>query len=83
MADTRPGDGNADALHRYWTVGKGRARWNTWTELYHHLLKYLPTERAKRTAAEWFHEVMGFWPGADINRVRHGKPPRGNKVGPG
>lgn len=54
-------------LHEYWTTGPGRARWNTWTELYHHLLKYLPSERAKRTAAEWFHEVKGFWPGDKRN----------------
>lgn len=78
MADTRLGDGSAEALHRYWTIGAGRARWNTWTELYEHL----PTERAKRTAAEWFHEVMGFWPGADANRVRQGKPPAVPKSDP-
>lgn len=50
-------------LHAYWTVGKGKARWNTWTELYHHLLKYLPAETAKATAAKWYHEVKGVWPG--------------------
>jgi hypothetical protein len=38
---------------------------------------------AKRTAAQWFHERFGFWPGSDKNRVMHGKPPRGKKVGPG
>lgn len=70
-------------LKQYWLHGKGAGRWSTWTELYHHLLKYLPAGRAKRTAAEWFHERYGFWPGADKNRVKHGKPPRGKVIGPG
>jgi hypothetical protein len=55
-------------LHEYWTKGAGRAKWNTWTELYHHLLKYLSPERAKRTAAQWFHDVKGFWPGDRKNK---------------
>lgn len=58
---------NRDNLHRYWTRGKGLAKWyghaHPWTALYHHLLKYLPAEEAKRTAANWFHEVYGMWPG--------------------
>lgn len=74
-------------LHDYWTHGEGLAKWSTkpkpWTALYHHLLKYLPPGEAKRTAAEWFHDVFHFWPGADANRVLHGHPPRGHKVGPG
>lgn len=77
----------AEQLHRYWTKGEGLAKWagspHPWTTLYHHLLKYLPAGEAKRTASEWFHEVMGFWPGSDLNRVTHGHPPRGHKVGPG
>lgn len=79
--------GNARQLHDYWTTGEGLAKWSAsphpWTALYHHLLKYLPEGEAKRTAAEWFHEVKGYWPGADLNRVAHGKAPRGKKVGPG
>lgn len=82
MADTKPGDGG-DRLKRYWIYGEGRAKWNTWTELEHHLVKFLPAERAKRVAAQWFHERFHFWPGADVNRVRMGKPPRGKVVGPG
>jgi hypothetical protein len=46
-------------------------------------MKYLPPDEAKRTAAQWFHEVFGFWPGSDLNRVTHGHPPRGKRVGPG
>lgn len=83
--DTHPGD--ARALHDYWVHGKGLAKWagapKPWTELEHHLLKYLPPDEAKRTAAQWFHEVFGFWPGSDLNRVTHGHPPRGKKIGPG
>jgi hypothetical protein len=70
-------------LKDYWLHGEGAGKWSTWTELYHHLVKYLPPERAKRTAAEWFHQRYGYWPGADLNKVAHGKPPRGSKVGPG
>jgi phage portal protein BeeE len=62
-------------LHDYWTKGPGRAKWNTWTELYTHLLKYLSPERAKRTAAQWFHDVKGFWPGSRKNRGRHSFDP--------
>lgn len=82
MADTHPGD-NAAQLKRYWIAGPGRAKWSTWTELYHHLLKYLPPERAKRTAAQWYHEATGMWPGSDKNRVAHGHAPRGDRIGPG
>jgi hypothetical protein len=78
---------DAERLHDYWTKGEGLAKWaptdDPFTELYHHLLKYLPDDEAKRTAANWFHDVFGFWPGADLNRVTHGKPPRGQRIGPG
>lgn len=83
MADVRPGDGNAAVLKRYWLFGPGRAKWNTWTELYGHLKKYMNPEFAKRTAAQWYHEGTGMWPGSDANRVAHGKPPRGKRIGPG
>lgn len=77
----------AAQLHEYWTKGEGLAKWadspHPWTALYHHLLKYLPPAKAKRTASQWFHDVFGFWPGSDLNRVTHGKPPRGDKIGPG
>lgn len=82
MADLHPGDGG-DQLKRYWIAGPGRAKWNTWTELYNHLKKYLGPERAKAVAAAWYHEATGLWPGSDANRVAHGKPPRGKRVGPG
>lgn len=81
------GQAGAERLKLYWTKGEGLAKWagtpKPWTSLYHHLVKYLSPERAKRTAAEWFHEVMGYWPGSDANRVAHGHAPRGNKIGPG
>jgi hypothetical protein len=78
--DTHPG---GEHLKHYWLHGEGAAKWSTWTELYHHLVKYLNPDMAKRTAAEWFHERYGDWPGSDTNKVRHGKPPRGHVVGPG
>lgn len=78
--DVTPGH---DQLHHYWTRGRGLAKWKTWTELKNHLTKYVGPERAKRMAAKWFRDRYGFWPGADVNRVVHGKPPRGHVVGPG
>ncbi len=86
-AVTPVGVEGAARLHAYWTKGEGLAKWasspHPWTSLYHHLAKFMPPDKAKRTAAEWFHDVFHFWPGADLNRVTHGKPPRGDKVGPG
>ena len=32
----------------------GRARWDTWTELFNHLRKHMPDEKARHTAAKWF-----------------------------
>lgn len=59
-------EGNAERLHRYWTVGPGLAKWRAnphpWTALYHHLRKYLPDNEAKRTTTVWFHEVTGHYP---------------------
>lgn len=84
MADTHPGDGGKGFdLKRYWITGEGRAKWNTWTELYHHLVKFMPPGKAKRTAAQWYHEATGLWAGSDANRVAHGHAPRGKVVGPG
>lgn len=70
-------------LKAYWLTGEGAGKWATWTELYHHLKKHMVDELAKRTAAEWFHQRYGIWPGSDKNLVAHGKKPRGNVVGPG
>lgn len=64
-----PGDvAGTERLHKYWTAGPGLAKWvdspHPWTALYHHLLKYIKDpDFAKRTAAKWFHEVKGIWPG--------------------
>jgi hypothetical protein len=82
--DVTPGH---DQLHHYWTRGEGLAKWRTkphpWTTLYHHLVKYVNPEMAKRMASQWFHEVFGYWPGSDLHRVDSGKPPRGHRIGPG
>lgn len=84
MADTHPGDGDAQRLKRYWLAGPGRRKWNTWTELYNHLKKYItPPERAKRVTEAWYFEATGRHGGSDLNRVAHGKPPRGKRIGPG
>jgi len=83
--DTTPGNN----LHTYWTKNKdGLAKWATkphpYTTLYKHLLKHLKNpDYAHRTAAKWFSDVFGYWPGSDANRVAHGKPPKGHNIGPG
>lgn len=81
-ADLNP-TGDDDVFKRYWVYEEGRARWNTFTELVAHLVKHVSPNKAKRIAADWFHERFGFWPGDDRNRVRQGKPPRGDRIGPG
>lgn len=82
--DVTPGH---DELHHYWTKGEGLAKWakspHPWTSLYNHLVKYVGPVHAKKMAGKWFEEVFGFAAGSDKNRVMHGKPPRGKRVGPG
>ena len=78
--DITPGK---DRLHHYWVFGEGAPLWNTWTELVAHLTPHVGERKAKIFAAAWFHERYGFWPGDDRNRVKHGKPPRGERIGPG
>lgn len=83
-ADTTPGH---DELHHYWTVGKGREKWvhspKPWTTLVALLTPHVGLEKAKVYASRWFIEVKGYAAGSDKNRVAHGQPPRGHKVGPG
>jgi hypothetical protein len=84
--DVTPGH---DELHHYWTLGKGRGEWvdspKPWTTLVALLVEHahVPLEVAKTWASRWFIEVFGFAAGSDLNRVTHGHPPRGHKVGPG
>jgi hypothetical protein len=59
--------GNAEALRRYWTVGKGAAkiRWGTkgdWTRCVRNLSKYMGP-RAKGYCSLRHHEVTGMWTG--------------------
>jgi hypothetical protein len=65
-------NGRAEALRRYWTVGKGgvKIRWNTpgdWTRCVRQLSKYLGT-RAKGYCALRHHEMTGQWTGEQRNR---------------
>jgi hypothetical protein len=82
------GEEGAQRLHAYWTKDpRGLAKWaskpDPWTSLYHELLKFLSPERAKQTASRWFIDVFHFAAGSDLNRVTHGHPPRGKRIGPG
>lgn len=62
------GRGNARQLKSYWTKGQGLAEWadtpHPYTALFDHLAKYMDEDEAKRTAAQWYHDVKGSWPGA-------------------
>jgi hypothetical protein len=77
----------AEEGKQYWLAGKGLGKWafsdDPWTELHKHLLKFMPPGEATLTASRWFIEHFGFAAGSDLNRVTHGHPPRGHKVGPG
>jgi hypothetical protein len=84
VAKSPAGVKSAAEIKAYWITGEGRSKWHTWTELYHHLLKYIhDPEFAKRTTERWYFEATGMHGGSDANRVSHGKPPRGKKIGPG
>ena len=68
---------SGERIKEYWTKEpEGLAKWadkpHPWTELYHHLRKHMTDELAKRTAAQWFHDVKGMWPGE-----REGSNPTG------
>jgi hypothetical protein len=80
-----------DELHHYWVAGPGLAEWRgsptPFTTLVDLLVEHVkpprPLSTYKKWAAAWMHEVFGYWPGSDRNRVEHGHPPRGHRVGPG
>lgn len=77
--DTHPG---GEQLKHWWTKDpEGLAKWATlpegrWTALYEHLLPHMNGNEAlaKATAAKWFHDVFGYWPGDQKGK---------NPVGPG
>jgi peptidoglycan hydrolase-like protein with peptidoglycan-binding domain len=81
--DVTPGH---DRLHHWWVYGPGRGRWSTWTELLANLVEEVhdkPLETLKKWASRWFFERHHYYAGSDLNRVKHGKPPRGDRIGPG
>jgi len=82
--DVTPGH---DQLHHYWTRGEGLTKWKfspkPWTTLVALLTEHVGPEKAKVFASRWFIEVFGYAAGSDKNRVAHGHPPRGDRVGPG
>lgn len=67
-----------NALRDYWLHGEGAARWSTWTELYQQLRRHVADERAKRIAAQWYHDRYGRWPGSHRRRDRNS-----SRKGPG
>lgn len=76
-ATDTPGAGRARALKRYWTRGKGLAKWvrsaHPWTTLRRHLSKYIhDPDKLDRTTSAWFHAATGMWSGE-----RKGRNPLG------
>ncbi|MCW2674806.1 MAG: hypothetical protein JWP14_3395 [Frankiales bacterium] len=77
VATTPRGAKNADQLKLYWTKSpEGLAKWAThphpWTTLYHHLVKFVNPEFAKRLTETYFVAVFGIHSG-----TRKGKNPTG------
>lgn len=72
MADTRPGDGNAEQLRDYWEHGVGAAKigWGTsgdFTRCVANLSPYLGT-RAKGYCSLMHKRMNGFYPGDKRNK---------------
>lgn len=68
-----------ERIHRYWTKGKGAAkiRWGTsgdFTRAVRYLRKYIEPQYLNRTAAQWHHDALGYWPGTE---GMPGNPPKG------
>jgi hypothetical protein len=87
MASAPAKGSDAEALHRYWVLGPGLAKWakspHPWTALHQHLSRYLTGDKLDRTTSAWHFEVFHQHPGSDAYRVEHGGKMRGKKIGPG
>ena len=86
MADPNPAD--RDPFQHYWTKDpEGLRKWakaeHPWETLRDHLAQHVNPDMAKRLATKYYKIVFGFYPGSDLARVSHGKPPRGKVIGPG
>lgn len=73
MADTNPGDGNAETLRRYWTVGAGgiKIAWGTpgdWTRCVRYVSDYMSKDEAEGYCARLHRRTTGMWPGDKNNR---------------
>ena len=69
MADLNPGDGNAETLRRYWTVGAGAVKiaWGTpgdFTRCVSHLTPYMGA-RSRGYCANLHKRATGAWPGRE------------------
>ena len=82
-AIANPKPGSRGNFRWYWLYGLDRRRANGWTELHSHFVKHIGPATAKRVTAACYHTAAGLWADSDLNRVRHGKPPRGKVIGRG
>lgn len=73
MADSKPGDGPAEKLRRYWTTGAGAAKiaWNTdgdWTRCVANLSKYMSKDEAEGYCQKLHKRATGMYTGDKANR---------------
>lgn len=59
---------NSHVLEDYWKRGEGAAKigWGTpgsYDRCVSHIGKHVDTDRAHRICAQWYHDVVGHWPG--------------------
>ena len=76
MADTHPGEGDAETLRRYWTTGEGAAkiRWGTpgdFDRCVRQLEKYMPG-RAEGYCNLLHHRALGIYPATHAKQERGG-----------
>ncbi|MFA5636777.1 MAG: hypothetical protein WC977_12845 [Anaerovoracaceae bacterium] len=95
MAVTPQGQAGEARLKKYWLT-EGLSKWATkphpWTSLKRALMQKMIESgtdpgraeiMSKGMATELYHAHFGDYPGSDTARVRKGKPPRGERIGPG
>lgn len=67
-ADGKDSRADRNELKRYWTKDpRGLAKWaknaHPWRSLYRHLKRFMKDEMARRVTSQWYHDVLGKWPG--------------------
>ncbi|AVP71232.1 hypothetical protein [Prescottella equi] len=80
MSEGPVGDEKARPLDRYWTKGKGLARWAISAHPYTTLVRELQSEKVPEKyvhglAAKYYHAVFRVWPGDHSGGKKHDRKP--------